>query len=136
MLENTDEKNPNPDFFALALWQNLMGQDVMEVTRSDDGEDRNFRVYSHRSEEQLTFLLINLNNETSYEVELQAEGMERFKDFTVTAEGLSSQTIYLNGVELGLNGEGDFPNIMEMGVDAEGGSITIQPLTYGFYTFN
>ncbi|GMH59047.1 hypothetical protein TL16_g02745 [Triparma laevis f. inornata] len=136
LLENTDEKNPNPDFFALALWQNLMGQDVMEVTRSDDGEDRNFRVYSHRSEEQLTFLLINLNNETSYEVELQAEGMERFKDFTVTAEGLSSQTIYLNGVELGLNGEGDFPNIMEMGVDAEGGSITIQPLTYGFYTFN
>ncbi|GMH72528.1 hypothetical protein TrST_g9854 [Triparma strigata] len=137
LLQNTEQKDPNPDFFALALWQNLMGKNVMEVTRSDAAADRYIRSYAHQSDskDQLTFLLINLNNETAYDVNLSAPGMSRFEDFTVTSESLDSQVVFLNGVELKLNDEGDFPNVATLGVEAADGPLTLQPLTYGFYTF-
>ena len=104
-----------------------MGKNIMEVTRSDAAADRCIRFYAHQSDskDQLTFLLINLNNETAYDVNLSAPGMSRFEDFTVTSESLDSQVVFLNGVELKLNDEGDFPNVATLGVEAADGPLTL-----------
>ena len=138
LLQNTPSHAPNPDFFALQLWQTLMGRDVMEVERSDGGEDRYFRAYAHtdKGRVRLTYLLINLSNSTSYGVAAAAGDWGLKSRYVVTSDGLDSQSVYLNGDLLEIGSDGEFPNVESMGVPSGDGTVQLAPLSYGFFVFS
>ena len=139
LLQNTPEHTPNPDFFALQLWQTLMGRDVMGVERSDGGADRYFRAYAHSDSEseggRLTYLLINLSNSSSYSVSLSAGNLLLKSRYVVTSDGLDSQSVYLNGALLEISDGGEFPNVEAMGVEGGDEEVELDPLSYGFFVF-
>ena len=136
LLQNTEEHKPNPDFFALQLWQTLMGSSVLEVTRGGGGDDRNFRAYAHSNgNNSVTYLLLNLSNETSYDVSPAVGDWARTADYVVTAESTDSQIVSLNSMELSVSSDGEFPDLEKMGTPPSSKNVQLDPLSYGFFVF-
>lgn len=141
----TNSYAPNPDFYALALWQNLMGRSVLEVERSDgvEGEgDRDLRVYAHcqKGGNGVSILALNLANDTSKVIDVTGvDGSQRFQYVMTAGDGIDGQQILLNNALLEMNGS-DFPDLTgaEWQQDGDGdniGSITLEAQSYGFFVF-
>ncbi|KAK4395884.1 Heparanase-like protein 1 [Sesamum angolense] len=62
---------PNPDYYSALLWHRLMGKGVLAVKSHSPPY---LRSYAHCGKERagITLLLINLSNETAYNVEVQS----------------------------------------------------------------
>ncbi|GMI43746.1 hypothetical protein TrCOL_g13542 [Triparma columacea] len=141
----TNSYAPNPDFYALALWQNLMGRSVLEVERSDgvEGEgDRDLRVYAHcqKGGNGVSILALNLANDTSKVIDVTGvDGSQRFEYVMTAGDGIDGQQVLLNNALLEMNGS-DFPDLTgaEWQQDGDGdniGSITLEAQSYGFFVF-
>ncbi|KAL3640487.1 hypothetical protein CASFOL_015455 [Castilleja foliolosa] len=63
---------PNPDYYSALLWHRLMGKGVLAVNSTSSPY---LRVYAHCAKERagITVLLINLSNQTTYNIEVQSE---------------------------------------------------------------
>ncbi|KAL8465206.1 hypothetical protein ACS0TY_034636 [Phlomoides rotata] len=62
---------PNPDYYSALLWHRLMGKGVLAV---NSNASPYLRVYAHCAKERagITVLLINLSNQTTYDVDVES----------------------------------------------------------------
>ncbi|XP_073035826.1 heparanase-like protein 2 [Primulina eburnea] len=62
---------PNPDYYSALLWHRLMGKGVLAV---NSYASPHLRAYAHCSKERagITVLLINLSNQTVYNIEIES----------------------------------------------------------------
>ncbi|XP_073123196.1 heparanase-like protein 2 [Henckelia pumila] len=62
---------PNPDYYSALLWHRLMGKGVLAV---NSHASPHLRAYAHCSKERagITVLLINLSNQTVYNIETES----------------------------------------------------------------
>ena len=145
-LLNTTTYEPNPDYYALLLWQRLMGSNVFNVqVHSDQEQGGLLRAYAHCSNSAkdpgLTILLINLSNETEFLVNVTEYWYRKRTEYVMTSTSLHSQTVFLNGAALKTSANGDIPELIGKVVDpsneqgTEEREITLKPHTYGFFTF-
>ena len=137
---------PAPDFFALLLWQKLMGKESLGTSfvDSDDGssatdDDKSrLRMYARRAADgssRTTVLLINLSREKSFVVDLQEGGGDApvviQAYYSVTGDSLSAKTVYLNGKPLLVDPDtGMLPEMQPMALKSN--SVTLTPLSYSF----
>jgi heparanase len=132
-LLNTTTFEPNPDYYALLLWQHLMGINVFNVNvsienynRQNDKEVSSYlRAYAHctntgsnnnavigKQEPGLTILLINLSNETEFFVNISDYMYHERIEYVMDSTDLHSQSVYLNNKLLKTNAlNGDIPNM-------------------------
>jgi heparanase 1 len=123
---------PNPDYYALLLFNRLMGQTVLNVTTDAIPGQDFLRAYAHcapasvRSQAgDVTVLLINVNNATAYDIVLEASGggggswssLARH-EYVMSAPALDSQSVALNGVELHSTPDGNVPPLVPRSVVA------------------
>ncbi|KAK4479403.1 hypothetical protein RD792_014916 [Penstemon davidsonii] len=68
---------PNPDYYSALLWHRLMGKGVLAVKSYASPY---LRAYGHCTKERagMTVLLINLSNQTEYNVDIQSSGNTEF----------------------------------------------------------
>ncbi|CAH9110521.1 unnamed protein product [Cuscuta europaea] len=134
-LLNTTTFVPNPDYYSALLWHQLMGRNVLATSFSGT---KKIRAYAHcaKQSQGITLLLINLDgnnsvvirvdyNETSSKghgrhghhnlskssSEIYEKEAKTREEYHLTAKGgdLNSQTMLLNGNELGVDSSGQIP---------------------------
>lgn len=113
---------PNPDYWALALWYKIVGSDVLDAKwiECKDACPNSLRAFAHRShqvEDNMVAIIINFNTEQSFDLKLQwptdtkytTKGMDIYQ---LTGQS-KSKTISLNGKPLKYTGSGEsgFPNL-------------------------
>jgi heparanase len=148
-LLNTTTFEPNPDYYGLMLWLRLMSREVFRVNvvhsselgvkPGKSGMPGVFRAYAHctGSAGDVTLLLLNLANDTTFRVNLTAPfaGLTR-DEYIMSANSLASQQVMLNGKVLKTDGAtGAIPDLEpnSMGPNKH---IVINPLTYGFFVLH
>ncbi|CAN4088400.1 unnamed protein product [Withania somnifera] len=120
-LLDTNTFVPNPDYYSALLWNRLMGKEVLDV--SINGSPH-LRSYAHCTKDRagVTLLLINLNNQIHYDVNIQTSadtslqvGVEKNHDKksfahrlkeSVSWVGIRSSDIKLSQEEYHLTPEG------------------------------
>ena len=129
-LLNTTTFEPNPDYYALLLWQRLMGKQVFHVDVVNivgkSMEPSYLRAYAHGTNianmniddhvigsqtPGLTILLINLSNETEYIVNITEYIYNERVEYVMNSIDLHSQFVYLNGQMLNTDSNGKIPNM-------------------------
>ena len=118
--------DPRPNYFAVLLWNRLMGQTVY-----DSGEPlrKGARVFCHsRKDGQAGKVYMILNNSTTdpTTVELPVDAVR----YTLSADSLRAPVMKLNGRELTLTGETGLPDLS--GEAQPAGTLTLAPATITF----
>lgn len=93
--------DPRPDYWASVLWQRLMGERVLDVTRSE--VDDYVRVYAHCTEGPpgaVAVLVINLLEDENVRLKVGGIESERKEIYTLSSDALDSADIMLNGTVL------------------------------------
>ncbi|MBQ8201262.1 MAG: beta-glucuronidase [Clostridia bacterium] len=118
---------PRPNYFAVLLWNRLMGQTVY-ATGEEIREGAHVYAHSRRDgQEGFVYLIIN-NSKDVTTVELPRDAVR----YTLSGKGkLRSRTMLLNGNELVL-GENDELPALE-GVAQAAGSVELAPETCTFF---
>ncbi|MGM9520993.1 MAG: beta-glucuronidase [Oscillospiraceae bacterium] len=96
---------PRPNYFAVLLWNTLMGTTVYDCG-NPDSEGAHLYCHSRRDgKEGAAYLLINnsLTDTTAVEIPASADR------YTLSGSPLRSPVMQLNGRELTLSGDGDLP---------------------------
>lgn len=140
-LLNTTTFVPNPDYYGALLWHRLMGAKVLAANVSGSPF---LRAYAHCSKgnEGATLLLLNLNNQTTYSIDLSTQSsldnqpplyvaMRMEYHLTPKDGNLHSQTSLLNGVPLEVTVQGAIPPLLPQLVRSEE-PISIKPLSMAF----
>lgn len=124
--------DPRPDYWASVLWQRLMGDRVLDVTRAS--VDDLVRLYAHCTRGQpgaVSVLAINLDSEKG--VRLQVEGLNGVKDlYLLTADSLDSKDLRLNGVIL-RDDQGALPDLSAQSIG--NGPADLPPRSMAFVVF-
>jgi heparanase 1 len=92
--------DPRPDYWASLLWRQLMGQRVLDVTRT--AVDESVRVYAHCAYQRsgsVAVLAINLDPDAGVRLELNGLSGDKAL-YLLTAESIESAELMLNGVVL------------------------------------
>ena len=109
-LIDDETLTPHPDYWASVLWRRLMGQRVLDVTRTE--VDDSVRLYAHCSYQRagaVTVLAINLDPDNG--VRLEIDGLSGPKElYLLTASSIESAEVMLNGTVLHDN-EGVLPEL-------------------------
>src|ERR1700693_2650578 len=98
---------PRPNYWAALLWRRLMGTTVLDPHTSPIP---NVYVYAHclqNHPEGVALLVVNVDRGRAYEITLPV-GSQRYM---LTAKQLQETTVQLNGNTLGLNSNGDVPQL-------------------------
>ncbi len=98
---------PRPNYWAALLWRRLMGATVLDPQISPSP---NVYVYAHclrNDSEGVALLVVNADRERAYETGLPMSSQR----YTLTAKQLQDTTVQLNGKTLGLNSNGDVPQL-------------------------
>jgi heparanase 1 len=98
---------PRPNYWAALLWRRLMGATVLDPQISPA---QNLYVYAHclqNRPEGVALLVVNADQARAYEITLPV-GSQRYM---LTAKQLQDTTVQLNGNTLGLNSNGDVPQL-------------------------
>lgn len=118
--------DPRPNYFAVLLWNRLMGATVY-----DSGEPlrEGARVYAHSRKDGkpgIVYMIINnsLTDETTVELPAAAER------YTLSAETLRSPVMQLNGTPLALTGEATLPALTP--AQQAAGTVILAPATVTF----
>lgn len=117
---------PRPNYFAVLLWNQLMGTTVYDCGNPDvEGA----HVYCHSRKDGkhgVAYLIINnsLTETTTVEILKQADR------YTLSAETLRSDTIQLNGKVLGISGVAELPELVPIIQSA--GAVELAPCTCTF----
>ncbi|CAN1170085.1 Heparanase-like protein 3 [Linum perenne] len=67
-LLNTTTFVPNPDYYSALLWHQLMGQNALSTSFSGSNKLRTYAHCSKHSQKRFTLLLINLDNSTTFQL--------------------------------------------------------------------
>lgn len=100
--------NPRPNYFAVLLWNRLMGTTVYDAGQP---KREHVHIYCHSRKDQkpgVVYLIINnsLTETVSVEIEGAAER------YTLSAEAMRSSVMQLNGKNLSLSGLCEIPEMM------------------------
>lgn len=127
---------PNPDFYAALLFKQLMGPTVLRA-RVVGNATRMLRVWAQcQSPGLVTLLLLNLANDTDYQVPVDSLGVpglagaKRY-DYELTAAstdnagGLTSRRIALNGALLQPGPAGQIPSLSAHALDQTGNPLIV-----------
>ncbi len=99
---------PRPNYFAVLLWNRLMGTQVYDCTVL---QGENCHVYCHSRRDGaggVTYLVINNSPTDPLDVVLPGDAMR----YTLHARSLRSPVMLLNGQELALPDNGDIPELI------------------------
>eukprot|EP00978_Attheya_sp_CCMP212_P040914 scaffold228404_cov55-Attheya_sp.AAC.1 len=159
-LVNTTTFIPNPDYYALMLFQRLMGERVLHTTVH--GGKGYLRAYVHCSRKDatdgtITLLLINLSNKVMFHIaanddesledgdlELSPSNnwLEQYDrtEWVMSSTSLDSQQVILNGGSfLEPSPTGDIPSLPGLFVHASSSGnsnkLLLHPHTYAFIRF-
>lgn len=122
---------PRPNFFAVLLWKQLMGDIVYDTGfKATEGA----HVYAHSRKDGkagVVYLVINNSTTDDTTVELPKDA-ERY---TLSGDGkLRSRTMCLNGVPLALNDNDDVPEMLP--VSQAAGTVALSPATCTFFVLS
>ena len=93
--------DPRPDYWASVLWRRLMGERVLDVTRT--AVDDYVRVYAHCTEGPpgaVAVLVINLLQDENVRIKVDGITSLRKEIYVLTSDALDSKDILLNGTVL------------------------------------
>nr|GLL20383.1 heparanase-like protein 3 [Ipomoea trifida] len=151
---------PNPDYYSALLWHRLMGTNVLATSFSGTKKIRAY-AHCAKQSKGITLLLINLDGNTSVKVRVDFNGssmehsrhrddhslrMRAFlvpqiyeleamtrEEYHLTAKNgdLQSQTMLLNGKELGVDSSGQIPSLQPQVVSSSE-PITVAPFSIVF----
>jgi hypothetical protein len=105
-LIDQDTLQPRPNYWAAVLWSRIMGTTVLDTGAQSDGA---LRIYAHCAKHErggVAIVALNTSDE-GRTLQLPTAG-ERF---TLTAPGLNSVKVLLNGAELLARVDGRMPTI-------------------------
>ena len=127
-LLNEQTLDPKPNYWAALLWKRTMGPVVLNP-QVPSGQS--LRVYAqcmkdHKGGVTLLAMNIALDREQAITIPISADG------YTLTAPGLTSTNVLLNGVELRAAADGTLPEISGRRVDA--GTFQLPPASITFFT--
>jgi len=151
---NGNVLGPNPDYYSMLLWSQLMGQTVLKATNSnEDGLGDQLRIYSHCLSNDapsyrtgaVAVLIINLSNTTAAQISSLSTteqnnllSLARDEYLLTSACGdedertlLACRQMLLNGQLLSQADSGDIAPMIPKTVN-DGSPIFIKPLSYGF----
>ena len=118
---------PRPNYFAVLLWNRLMGTTVYDCSSINREE---LHVYCHSRRDGtsgLTYLVINNSLTNIAEVEIPKEALR----YTLDAETLRSSVMRLNGRALSVSGICDIPELIpEVQM---GDTVTVAPGSCTFF---
>ncbi|OMO65700.1 Glycoside hydrolase, family 79 [Corchorus capsularis] len=129
---NTTTFIPNPDYYGALLWNQNMGNKVLAATHEGSPY---LRAYSHCAREKpgVSVILINLSNNTSFEVSLsndetlhgvrpnfEIKGEQAREEYHLTPKdgNIQSDVVLLNGTPLKLTDSLEIPKMNPKLVDA------------------
>eukprot|EP01113_Clastostelium_recurvatum_P027335 TRINITY_DN3294_c0_g1_i1.p1 TRINITY_DN3294_c0_g1~~TRINITY_DN3294_c0_g1_i1.p1 ORF type:complete len:350 (-),score=14.67 TRINITY_DN3294_c0_g1_i1:181-1230(-) len=96
-LLNWTNVDPNPDFFTALLWKSTMGTKVLKITPDPSALD--VRVYAHCSaidKSGITLAVINLNNVTTYNMNVRGFSNTKRHEYRVSSPALESNQYFIN----------------------------------------
>ena len=99
-LVDLDSGLPRPDYWSAVLHKRLMGTRVLSASSSNDNL---IRVYAHCAKSgggNITLILLNVHG-SAVDVTLNLHGAR--EEYHLTAPGLNSPDVYLNGNKLSLD---------------------------------
>ena len=149
-LLNASSLVPNPDLYALLLWQKLMGERVLGARAAASGgaELSHLRAYAHCTRSHgggghaaggveagdVTLLLINLHASKRYDVKLVTpQPLSSVDVYVVSSDSMSSQATALNGEWLRTAPDGSLPPLIPRRATSRGERLVVAPHTYGFF---
>ncbi len=115
---------PRPNYFAVLLWKNLMGNIVYDCS---DLEKQGTHIYCHSrkdGKDGYVYLVINNSNTETYSF----KNDNNAKIFILSADTLRSSVIKCNGIDLKLV-DGELPVVEPLNIK---GNIEVKPLTCVF----
>jgi heparanase 1 len=127
-LVDEETFEPRPNYWAALLWRRLMGVTVLDPQISPSP---NVYVYAdcwRDHPEGVALLVVNADQERAYEIDLPV-GSQRY---TLTAKQLQNSTVELNGKTLGLDDNGDVPQLT--GEPTRAGRVPFAPNSITFLT--
>lgn len=156
-LLDSQSLKPNPDFYNLLAWSQLMGSKVLQVSSESTSVLRAYAHCTHSDAHSfqpgsVTVLLINLSNSTSIQVSSIATtddvtqnllSLDQREDYVFSSacrgderQLLACREALLNGVKLDLSEEGAIPIISPVVVSGGLKSpLFVEPLSYAFVAF-
>ncbi len=118
---------PRPNYYAVLLWNRLMGTMVYECG-NPDMENAHIYCHSRRDGKQgFAYLVINNSLEDSLIVEIPKET----DCYSLGSDGMRSSVMKLNGVELTLSDTTELPNIQPKKLETE--EIALAPGSCTFF---
>lgn len=117
---------PRPNYFAVLLWNRLMGSEVYDCGDQDCG---GAHIYCHSRKDGkpgVVYLIINHSLTETVTVELPREASR----YTLSGEPMRSGVMRLNGKELKLRGAAGLPDLSPVCQDA--GQVSLAPGTCTF----
>lgn len=122
--------DPRPNYFAVLLWNRLMGTTVYD-TKEPLREGAHIFAHSSRNTENgVCYLIIN-NSETD---SLSLELPESAVTYTLSSDNLRASVMNLNGRPLAADPDGSLPDLSGQSVKA--GTITLAPACCMFVEFS
>ncbi len=119
---------PRPNFFAVLLWNTLMGTTVYDC---DNPDIEGAHIYCHSrkdGKDGCVYLIINNSLTDTTTVELPCDA----QIYTLSGNGdIRSRVLYLNGTPLSISEDGNLPELT--GKQQRGGSIELSPGTCTFF---
>lgn len=121
--------SPRPNYFAVLLWNRLMGTEVYD-TGEPIREGAHVFAHSHRDgKEGVCYLIINNSTTETTSVELPEPAVR----YTLSADSLRAPVMKLNGRPLVLSNENGLPDLS--GEEQAAGTLTLAPATITFLVF-
>lgn len=118
---------PRPNYFAVLLWNRLMGPDVYDC---DDLSGEQVHVFCRSRKDHLpgaVYLIINNSLTDPLAVTLPTAALR----YTLHAENLRSSTMLLNGAELTISGLCDLPPLTPQ--HQSQGTVLLPPASCTFF---
>jgi len=118
---------PRPNYFAVLLWNQLMGTTVYDCGLPEMGETH---IYCHSrrdGKKGVVYLIINNSMVDDLMVELPADAQR----YTLSGENLRASVIQLGGEDLTLSGCTDLPELLPENQAA--GTVTLMPGSCTFF---
>ena len=127
-LLNEDTLDPRPDYWAGLLWKRTMGTVVLDPGTP---KSQSLRVFAHCSKEgKGGVTLVALNTDAEHEQALALPSS--YSKLVLTAPGLMSSNVLLNGKELKAGADGSIE--LPKAEDAKQGVLRLAPASAAFLT--
>jgi hypothetical protein len=127
-LLNEATLEPKPNYWAALLWKRTMGTVVLDPGAP---KDQSLRIYAQCMKDSkggVTLLALNTDTKNAQTLTIPVSG----EQLTLTASGLASDRVLLNGSELRAEADGSLPAIHGQPVKA--GAVELAPESITFIT--